>query len=293
MMETSQYYNLNLPSRDGNDVADINEVSENFRVIDRILGEEIPQNYVDNPKFDAHLAEKQDLFASVGVDGDDIDLILNRATAFKLNGITRVRISENETMIANGVLSGDMDAVGNRIKEIAPPQSLTDATNKQYVDESIDAAVPKWKTLSAGTLSEGGVASIKAALTEDVSNIREMNFYLFFKATEEMNGKTAYLNANINGTTIKNCFYSTQSDSIKSGYNHYSVSSIKIIKSHNGYMVQGIHSKMSYNFGTNSRGNATGTMCDWEIAEGATQNLTINISSTTFPVGTKWVLEGR
>lgn len=42
-MEKSQYYNLNLPSRDTDDIADINQISENFRTVD----EELNHNYVE------------------------------------------------------------------------------------------------------------------------------------------------------------------------------------------------------------------------------------------------------
>lgn len=189
-------------------------------------------------------------------------------------------------------LAGEVSMSACRVSEVETPQKDTDAANKKYVDEHSGSS---WKNLSSGALDDttGGVAAISAELTEDISQMRELNLYLEFVATTEMDGKTAYLNANISGSTLSNCIYTTTSDVIKGGTGYKSISHISIIKAFNGYMVQGVHSKMSANMGINSRGNAVGSMSPWNIDEGATQHLNINISSTTFPSGTKWVLEGR
>lgn len=161
---------------------------------------------------------------------------------------------------------------------------------KQYVDNLCG-----FKTICAGALdaTTGGVAAIKAEITEDISKFREFNLCIEFKATAEMDGKTAYLNANISGSTLNNCIYTTTSDALKSNNAYKSISHINVIKKTDGFMAQGVHTKMSSNMGVNSRGNAVGSMSPWEITEGATLYLNISISGTTFPSGTKWVLEGR
>lgn len=58
-METSTNFGFNLPSRDNDDIADINQISDNFRIIDEIM-KETEQTFSDtseNPQSGTAVAE--------------------------------------------------------------------------------------------------------------------------------------------------------------------------------------------------------------------------------------------
>ena len=206
-----------------------------------------------------------------------------------VNAMVRCEQLEEETKTATQVaLSAAEDAQNN----------AGSAYNFSLAAEEAAARAEQlvnYKLLSSGTLDDitGGVASIKDEITEELGNLRELKFYIEFPADSTLDGKTAYLNANISGSPSSlNTFYSTTSVSMTAGKTYRGVAVASIINGGADSMVFGISSKVDTNSGINTRVSPMSCICPWNITASAKQYLNIN-TNYTFPSGIKWVLEGR
>lgn len=147
-MEISENYGFYLPSRDTDDIADVNQISENFRIID----ENIPSKE-DLENLGSNVDNKQDKFADV-TERDGAVILTSTVSddrpprfVFK-NGV--LELGAMHLQFGDGMgevsLKGlnapddslNINANDNRIRNIADPIFDKDAVNKKYLDKKID-----------------------------------------------------------------------------------------------------------------------------------------------------------
>lgn len=147
-MEISEKYGFYLPSRDTDDIADINQISENFRIID----ENIPSKE-DLENLGSNVDNKQDKFADVteqdGVVTVKSTVSTDRPPIFVFkNGVLELGAMHLQfgdgmgEVSLNGLNTPDdslnINANDNRIRNVADPKFDKDAVNKKYLDKKID-----------------------------------------------------------------------------------------------------------------------------------------------------------
>ena len=203
-MEHSKYYNFNLPSSDVDDIADVNKLSENFREVDRILGEEvikqseILQNYDPQSTSPVSGAAVKD---AVETSVDDI-LFFNEYTGELMSVDDELKRLENQDLAADHRIS-ELDTRTLALESDMPLKAST-----EYVDESIDAATPKWKTVLDVTLTEaqGGVSSLLLAMenADAIANANKMRVFITFPVTQSWSNNAFTLTAYLSDETKKN-----------------------------------------------------------------------------------------
>lgn len=104
-MEKSANYNFNLPNSANDEIADINDISDNFRIIDE--------------KIKAEIEKKQDYFADISDDSQKRDINLT---------------DKNGTVVGQIVV---VPTEGIRYINVLTPENETDGVNKKYVDDKI------------------------------------------------------------------------------------------------------------------------------------------------------------
>lgn len=136
-MEKSTNYNFNLPNSANDEIADINDISDNFRIIDE--------------KIKAEIEKKQDYFADVSDDSQNRDINLN---------------DKNGNVVGQIVV---VPTEGIRYTNVLTPESETHGVNKKYVDDATDNVKSYANNNFANALK--GSASSKAVRLTDVSPI--------------------------------------------------------------------------------------------------------------------------
>lgn len=122
-MEKSTNYNFNLPNSANDEIADINDISDNFRIIDEKL--KIDQTFLgssENPQSGKAIAgeigKKQDYFADISDDSQNRNINLT---------------DKNRTVVGQIVV---VPTEGIRYTNVLTPENETDGANKKYVDDT-------------------------------------------------------------------------------------------------------------------------------------------------------------
>ena len=125
-MEKSTNYNFNLPNSANDEIADINDISDNFRIIDEKL--KIDQTFLgtsENPQsgkaIASEIGKKQDYFADISDDSQNRDINLT---------------DKNGTVVGQIVV---VPTEGIRYTNVLTPENETEGANKKYVDENSGA----------------------------------------------------------------------------------------------------------------------------------------------------------
>lgn len=155
-MEKSTNYNFNLPNSANDEIADINDISDNFRIIDEKL--KIDQTFSETsekPQSGKAIAEeigkKQDYFADVSDDSQNRDINLT---------------DKNGTAVGQIVV---VPTEGIRYTNVRTPENETDGVNKKYVDDTSNNVKSYVNNNFANALK--GSASGEAVKFTDVSPI--------------------------------------------------------------------------------------------------------------------------
>lgn len=106
-MEKSANYKFNLPNSANDEIADINDISDNFRIIDE--------------KIKAEIEKKQDYFADISDDSQKRDINLT---------------DKNGTVVGQIVV---VPTEGIRYINVLTPENETDGANKKYVDDNFQS----------------------------------------------------------------------------------------------------------------------------------------------------------
>ncbi len=161
-------------------------------------------------------------------------------------------------------------------------------------------AAKSFKRVSVGTLdaTTGGVAQIKAELTEEIYDMVELRLYLEVPVGNPTGTSTTmYVNAHIDGSpALQNTFLATTTTSkIVPGNTVHTVATADIITDPDGNRyVRSVANSLDANYGINARVNPLATQCPWSISNTTKKRyLYLNISNYNFESGTNWVLEGR
>lgn len=122
-MEKSTNYSFNLPNSANDEIADINDISDNFRIIDEKL--KIDQTFLgtsENPQSGKAIAgeigKKQDYFADVNNDSQNRDINLT---------------DKNGNVVGQIVV---VPTEGIRYTNVLTPENDTHGVNKKYVDDT-------------------------------------------------------------------------------------------------------------------------------------------------------------
>ena len=136
-MEKSTNYNFNLPNSANDEIADINDISDNFRIVDE--------------KIKAEIEKKQDYFADVSDDSQNRDINLN---------------DKNGNVVGQIVV---VPTEGIRYTNVLTPESETHGVNKKYVDDTTNN-VKSYANNNFANALKGSASSNVVRLT-DVSPI--------------------------------------------------------------------------------------------------------------------------
>lgn len=168
-MEKSTNYNFNLPNSANDEIADINDISDNFRIIDEKLKiDQIFSETSENPQSGKAIAgeigKKQDYFADIS------DSLQNRD----------INLTDK-----NGTVVGQIVVVpteGIRYTNVLTPENDTHGVNKKYVDDNFQSklvsgtnikTINNQSILGSGNINisgGGGTISIDSALSETSEN---------------------------------------------------------------------------------------------------------------------------
>lgn len=191
-MEKSTNYNFNLPNSANDEIADINDISDNFRIIDKKL--KIDQTFSktsERPQSGKAISEeygnKQDYFADV-VDNE-------------LNGNREIDIKDpNDNVVGQIVV---VPTEGIRYINVLTPENDTQGANKKYVDDVADNGKSYVSDNFANAL-KGNATGQVVSLTDVSPNehtlgvkVREKNLipYPYYDTTKTQNGITFTVNA--------------------------------------------------------------------------------------------------
>lgn len=124
-MEKSTNYNFNLPNSANDEIADINDISDNFRIIDEKLKidqtfSETSENPQSGKAIAGEIGKKQDYFADISDDSQNRDINLT---------------DKNGTVVGQIVV---VPTEGIRYTNVLTPENETDGANKKYVDDTAD-----------------------------------------------------------------------------------------------------------------------------------------------------------
>ena len=224
MSERSGKYNFYKPSRDGNDIADINEITTNFTIID--------ENIPSNTDLSALGAKKQDKFADV-LTNNSLNLVVepkNDVIQVSTPMGTTYYMSDAstfETVTAYQYNDGSIDGNGYLklrkkvpVQNIAEPTNESDAATKKAVETAKSelneriSSVDLTATTAAGLATSKGtwVTIADTTITQSVSqyNIKTGGNYkkLFIRIemTEDTSGATGQgrVQLAIGGQTVWN-----------------------------------------------------------------------------------------
>lgn len=190
-MEKSTNYSFNLPNSANDEIADINDISDNFRIIDEKL--KIDQTFLgtsENPQSGKAIAgeigKKQDYFADISDDSQNRD----------------INITDK-----NGSVVGQIVVVpteGIRYTNVLTPENETDGVNKKYADDTTNNVKSYVNNNFANALR--GSASGEAVRLTDVSPIEhEIKIKLKSKNLFNAEAEPLYLTGAekaLNGTAL-------------------------------------------------------------------------------------------
>jgi hypothetical protein len=208
-MEHSKYYNFNLPSSDVDGIADVNKLSENFREVDRILGDEALKKSDVLQGYDPSSAEP----ISAAAVADAI-----QTAAPNITYTSAIVPDVGTVKDALDYLENDSLAQDHRILELESRADIHETelalkASTEYVNEKTE-----WKTVLNTTLTEeqGGVTSLLLALddAEAVANARRMRLHIAFPQKEALAANKAWLSV-----TLQNKTASTYALRLLDGYN--------------------------------------------------------------------------
>lgn len=178
-MEKSTNYSFNLPNSANDEIADINDISDNFRIIDEKL--KIDQTFLgtsENPQSGKAIAgeigKKQDYFADVNNDSQNRDINLT---------------DKNGNVVGQIVV---VPTEGIRYTNVLTPENDTHGVNKKYVDDTTNNVKSYVNNNFANALK--GSASGEAVRLTDVSPIEHE---IKIKLTAESN------HSDFSGVTLK------------------------------------------------------------------------------------------
>jgi hypothetical protein len=222
-MNKSDNYGFYLPSRDADDIADINQISENFRIIDK----DVPSKE-DLKKLGSNVDNKQDKFADV-TERDGAVILTSTVSddrppqAILKNGVLELgamhlQFGDGQGEVSLKGLNAPDDSLNinandNRIRNVADPIFDKDAVNKKYfernlpsvdqtytpesekaqsgiaVAEAVSGKADKWTTLIDTTLTkeQGGVSELWIEIPnngEIFKTISRMKLLIDIKAPE-------------------------------------------------------------------------------------------------------------
>ena len=205
-MEKSTNYSFNLPNSANDEIADINDISDNFRIIDEKL--KIDQTFSktsENPQSGKAIAgemgKKQDYFADISDSSQNRDINLT---------------DKNGTVVGQIVV---VPTEGIRYTNVLTPENDTHGVNKKYVDDTSNNVKSYVNNNFANALK--GSKSGSAILIDDVSPVtHDMGVkisnknsipYPYSKTTQTVNGVTFTDNGdgtiNVNGTATANTLF--------------------------------------------------------------------------------------
>lgn len=214
-MEISEKYGFYLPSRDTDDIADINQISENFRIID----ENIPSKE-DLENLGSNVDNKQDKFADV-TERDGAVILTSTVSddrpprfVFK-NGVLELGAMHLQFGDGMGEVSLEglnapddslnINANDSRIRNVADPKFDKDAVNKKYFERNLpsvdqaynpdssnaqsgiavaEAVAPKKQTISIDTPIFDVQPTVSGALNEAFSTAETQIYYVTLKNTD-------------------------------------------------------------------------------------------------------------
>lgn len=180
-MEKSTNYNFNLPNSANDEIADINDISDNFRIIDEKLKidqtfSETSENPQSGKAIAGEIGKKQDYFADISDSSQNRDINLT---------------DKNGTAVGQIVV---VPTEGIRYTNVITPENETDGTNKKYVDDTTNTVKSYANNSFANALK--GSASGEAVRLTDVSPIEHE---IKIKLTAESNY------SDFSGVTLKRC----------------------------------------------------------------------------------------
>ncbi len=155
----------------------------------------------------------------------------------------------------------------------------------------------KFRVISSGELDDttGGVESISAEITEDITGFTEFALFIEMPQTAAVSASKIYLNAYIDGNTQKNLFYNVYNGAAAAGSTLRSFCTAKVYECGENKYIGGVGSLLSAYYGNNTRStNTVNVFSPWQHSTKDSYTLTINTNSGyPFESGTKWTLEAR
>lgn len=159
-MDISTNYGFFLPSRDTDDIADINQISDNFRIIDgkmveKVEGKGLSENdYTaqDKEKVQGALQRNQGIenagkFMSVDENGNIVPSIAVKESF----GTVTVKSAANDVKLSGRRAEDDsanINADDCRIRNLADPIFDKDAVNKKYLDTILEKKFSEFVNVS-------------------------------------------------------------------------------------------------------------------------------------------------
>lgn len=192
-MEKSTNYNFNLPNSANDEIADINDISDNFRIIDEKLKidqtfSETSENPQSGKAIAGEIGKKQDYFADISDDSQNRDINLT---------------DKNRTVVGQIVV---VSTEGIRYTNILTPENETDGANKKYVDDVKSYSNNAFANALKGNATGQIVSLPDISPNEHTLGVKAKSKNLFDK--NNANIIAGYIDANvITAATASRCIY--------------------------------------------------------------------------------------
>lgn len=195
-MEHSKYYNFNLPSSDVDGIADVNKLSDNFREVDRILGEDVLKKTDATDSYDPTSREPiSGIAVADAIQTAAPNIIYNSAIVPDVG-----TVEDALDYLENDSLAQDHRISGLDTRTLALESDMPLKASKKYVDEKTE-----WKTVLDTTLTaeQGGVTSLLLALddADAVANAKRIRLHISFPQAEALAVNKAWLSVNLQDKT--------------------------------------------------------------------------------------------
>lgn len=233
-MEHSKYYNFNLPSSDVDGIADVNKLSDNFREVDRILGEESLKKSDVLQGYNPLSAEP----ISAAAVADAIQTAAPNITYTSAIAPEVGTVKDALDYLENDSLAQDYRISGLDTRTLALESDMPFKASKEYVDGLIEKLTGKYELIETIKTTEDLTEITRTAQPDGTPyNFQKILIDVNFPKMTATAWMKFYVGSNGIGDTMGSTSYAT----------YYTVE----LEVENGFLY------ISYSYHTNSKSNAS------------------------------------